>query len=67
MSYIDNIEQFLTIPSLCLSQIAATNFGLPTTMPCMISWLTIREDLRNLCTEVSRSIVEVITVAVATD
>ena len=29
--------------------------------------MTIREDLRNLCTEVSSSIIEVGTVAVATD
>ena len=36
-------------------------------MPCMISWLTIREDLSNICTEVSRSVIEVGTVAVATD
>ena len=30
-------------------------------------WLNIREDLRNLCTEVSCSVIEVGTVAVATD
>ena len=33
----------------------------------MRSWLTIREDLSNLCTEVSCSVIEVGTVAVATD
>ena len=36
-------------------------------MTCMRSWLTIREDLRNLCTEVSCSVIEVGTVSVATD
>ena len=45
----------------------ATNFGLPTTTTCMISWLTIREDLSNLCTEVSCNVIEAVTVAVATD
>ena len=67
VSYINTIEKFLTILSLCLSYIAATNSGLPTTTMCMRSWLTIREDLRDICTEVSRSIIEVRTVAVATD
>ena len=36
------------------------------TMTCMRSWLTIREDLSNLCTEVSRSAIEVGTVAATT-
>ena len=33
----------------------------------MISWLTIREDLSNLCTELSYNVVESVIVAVATD
>ena len=45
----------------------ATDVGMPTTTPCMISWLTIREDLRNLYTEVSHSVIEVGNVAVAID
>ena len=52
---------------MCLSYIAVTNVGLPKTMTCMRSWLTIREDLSNLCTEVSCSVFEVGTVAVVTD
>ena len=44
----------------------ATNVGLPTTTTCTRSWLNIREDLSNLCTEVSRSVVKVGTVAVVT-
>ena len=66
VSNINTIEQFLTILSLCLSQIEATNVGLPTTTTCMRSWMSIREDLSNMCTEVSCSVVEVGTVAVAT-
>ena len=67
LSNIDTIEYFLTIPSLCLSYIAAMDVGLPMAITCMRSWLTIREDLSNLCTEVSCSVIEVGTVAVATD
>ena len=67
MSNIDTIEYFLTIPKLCLSYITDTNVGLPMATTCMRSWLTIREDLSNLCTEVSCSVIEVGTVAVATD
>ena len=66
VSNIDTIEYFLTIPSLCLNYIAATNVGLPTAAMCIMSWLTIREDMINLCTEVSCSIIEVGTVAVTT-
>ena len=36
-------------------------------MTYMRSGLTIREDLRNMCTELSCSVIEVGTVAVATD
>ena len=43
------------------------NVGLPKTMTYMRSGLTIREDLRNMCTELSCSVIEVGTVAVATD
>ena len=67
VSNINTIEYFLTITSLCLSYIAATNVGLPTARTCMRSWLTIREDLKNMCTEVSRINIEVGTVAVAPD
>ena len=66
VSNIDTIEQFLTITSLCLRQIAANNVGMPKTKMCMRSWLTIREDLSNQCTEVSRSVIKVGTVAVST-
>ena len=52
--------------SLCLSYIAEMNVGLPTTTTCMISGMTIREYLSNMCTEVSCSFIEVGTVAVAT-
>ena len=67
VSNIDTIEQFLAIPSMCLGHIAATNVGMTTTTTCMRSWLTIREDLRNLCTKLSCSIIEVGTVSVASD
>ena len=67
MTNINTIEKFLAVPSLCLSYIAATNVGLTMTTTCMISWLTIREDLSNLCNEVSRNVIEVDTLAVATD
>ena len=66
MSNIDTIEHFLTIISMCLSHIAATNVELPTATTCMRSWLNIREDLSNMCTEVSRSVVEVGTLTVVT-
>ena len=66
VSNIDTIEYFLTITSLCLRYIAATNVGLPATTTCMRFWMTIREDLSNLCTEVSRSVVKVGTVVVVT-
>ena len=52
---------------MCLSYILATNVGLSTTTTCMTSWLTIREDLRNIYTEVSCSVIEVGTVDLATD
>ena len=64
---INTIEYFPTIPSLCLNYIAVNNVGLPTTTICMISWLTIKEDLSKLCNDVSHSVIEVGTVAVATD
>ena len=67
MSNIDTIEYFLTIPSMCLSYIADTNVGLPTATTYKRSWLTIREDLSNLCTEISCSVIEFGNVAVATD
>ena len=67
VSNIYTIEQFLTIMSLCLSYIAATKDGIPTTTTCMISCMTIREDLSNLGTELSCSVIEGVTVAVATD
>ena len=67
VSNIDTIEYFLTIPSLCLSYVAATNVGLPMATTCTRYWLTIREDVSNLCTEVSYSVIKVGTVAVATD
>ena len=66
MSNIDTIKYFLTIPSLCLTYIVATNVGLPTATMCMRLWITIREDMINLCTEVGCKIFEVVTVAVAT-
>ena len=52
---------------MCLSYIAATNVGLSTTTTCMRYWLTIREYLSNMCTEVSRRIIEVGTAAVVGD
>ena len=67
VSNIDIIEYFLTVPSLCLSYISATDIGLTTTTMCMRSCLTIMEDLINLCTDVSCSVIEVGTVEVATD
>ena len=67
VSNIDTIEQFLTITSLCLIYISETDVGLLATTTCMISWLNIREYLSNLCTEVSRSVIEVGTVDVVTD
>ena len=67
VSNIDTIKYFLTILSLCLSLIAAKNVGITTTTTCMISWLTTREYLSNLCTEVSCIIIEVGTASVATD
>ena len=66
VSNIDTIK-FLTIPSLCFSHIAETNVWLPTTTTCMRFWLTTRGDLSNMGTEVSCRVVEVGTVAVATD
>ena len=66
MSNIDTIEYFLTIFSLFLSYIAVTNVRLPTATTCMRSWMTIWEDLRNMCTEVSCSVIEIGTVAIAT-
>ena len=53
--------------SLCLIYIAETNVGMLTTTVCMRSWMTIREDLSNLCTKVSHSVIEVGTVSVVTD
>ena len=52
---------------MCLSDIEAKCFGLPMATTCMRSWITIREDLSNLCTDVICSVIEVGTVAMATD
>ena len=49
---------------MCLSYMAATNVGLPTAKTCMRSWITISEDLSNLFTEVSFSVIEVGNIAV---
>ena len=65
VSNIDTIEYFITVPSLCLSYITETNVGLLTAMTCMRSSLIIREDLSNLCTELSCSVIKVGTVDVA--
>ena len=66
VSNIDTVEYFLTIYSMCLSYIAAANVGLPRATTYMRSWMNIREDMINMCTEVSFSAIEVCTVAVAT-
>ena len=67
VSNIDTVEYFLTIYSMCLSYIAAANVGLPRATTYMRSWMNIREDMINMCTEVSYSVIEVGTVDVATN